>query len=365
MERRRFLQAGIFSLAALTAGRSLAASKAIGPSGFFAPPRGDVRIVLISDLNSEYGSLAYEPQVIRAVSLIPSWQPDLVLCSGDMVAGQWPPLKAERIQQMWAAFDRQIAAPLRRARLPFGITVGNHDASCERAIRGGFLYKKERDLASAYWNDPAHATGVHFVDRADFPFYYTFTANNIFYLAWDASCAHIPSEQLAWAEKSLASPAAQNARLRIVIGHLPLYAVAVDRETPGEYLENGEALRSMLERYRVHTYISGHDHAYYPSHRGKLQLLQTGALGSGPRPLLEGALRPWHPLTVIDIDLASQNTVYTTYDMATGKVFDVHQLPRTLMSPTGLLLRRDIEWQNLSADEQGACLKRFGEKGCR
>src|SRR5689334_8743868 len=61
---------------------------AMAPKGLFAPPRGDVRIVVISDLNSQYGSTSYEPEVDQALALIPDWQPDLVLGGGDMVAGQ-------------------------------------------------------------------------------------------------------------------------------------------------------------------------------------------------------------------------------------------------------------------------------------
>lgn len=348
----------------LLGGAALAQTPGVGPEGVYAPPRGDVRIVVISDLNSEYRALTYESQVYRAISLIPAWKPDIVLCGGDMVAGQDPFLKRPRIQQMWQAFDRYIAAPLRKAGLPFGFTLGNHDASGAQAIRGGFLYKQERELAAAYWNDPIHSSGVQFVDRAGFPFYYSFAQNDIFYLVWDASTSRIPPDQRAWAEKALASPAARNAKLRIAIGHLPLYAVASGRDEPGEILDDADELRSLLERYNVHTYISGHHHAYYPAHRGKLQLLHAGALGAGPRVLIDGALRPWHPLTVIDIDLKTRTTTYTTYDMATLKVFDIKQLPKLLVGPNGMALRRDVEWKDLEAAEQAECIKKVGAKGC-
>jgi len=53
-------------------------NKASAPEGLFAP-RGDVRIVVINDLNSQYGSTSYEPEVARAITLIPDWQPDLVV----------------------------------------------------------------------------------------------------------------------------------------------------------------------------------------------------------------------------------------------------------------------------------------------
>jgi hypothetical protein len=51
--------------------------------------------------------------------------------------------------------------------------------------------------------------------------------------------------------------------------------VAEGRDRPGEVMNDADALRQLLERYDVHTYISGHHHAYYPGHRGNLQLLHT------------------------------------------------------------------------------------------
>jgi 3',5'-cyclic AMP phosphodiesterase CpdA len=317
--------------------------------------------VVISDLNGLYGSVDYDPEVDRAIRLIPHFQPDIVLGGGDMVAGQDPRLSEERIRAMWAAFDQHVAAPLRAAQLPYGFTLGNHDASCARNARGGFLFQKERDLAREFWNDPAHDPGLNFVDRGDFPFYYTFEKDGVFYLVWDASCNFIPSEQMAWAEAALASERAQQAKLRIVIGHLPLYAVAVGRDHPGEVLLDAEAKRALLERYRVHVYISGHHHAYYPGYKGQLQLLHCGALGSGPRPLLGSPLPPRKTLTLIDIDFASPEiTHYTTYDMRDLSVIDQAQLPRFLTSHNGLVLRRDVRWDSLTPEEIAICRARLG-----
>lgn len=321
-----------------------------GPDGLFNPPRGAVRLAVISDLNSAYGSTDYEPEVDKAMTLLPFWQPDMVLCSGDMVAGQSPSLTPAEIRAMWAAFDQHVAAPLRQAALPFGFTIGNHDASGALAIGGQFLFQQERDLAQEYWEQPEHSSGVQFVDRYEFPFYYSFTDNDIFFLAWDGSASHIPPEKLAWVENALSSEAAQQAKLRILLGHLPLYAVAVGRDEPGEVLENADQLRTMLERYNVHTYISGHDHAYYPAHKGNLQLLHTGILGSGPRPLLGSDRPPQKTITIVDVNFDSAElTTYTTYDMQTLQLIQVDQLPRSLTSHNGIVLRRDVEMDELSA----------------
>lgn len=316
------------------------------------PRRGDVRIIVISDLNSRYGSTDYEPEVDQAIALLPTWQPDLVLCGGDMVAGQQTTLSEAQIRAMWAGFDRHVAAPLRRLRIPYGFTLGNHDASGARTRDGQFIFGRDRTLAAAYWNDQRHSPGLDFVDRAGFPFYYSFQQKEIFYLVWDASTAQIPREQIAWAERSLTSPAAQAAKLRIAIGHLPLYAIAVGRDEPGEFLNNAEQLRSLLERHRVHTYISGHHHAYYPGHVGRLQTLHAGILGSGMRPLLNGNLRPTKTLTVIDVDFAAADTTYTTYDMRTLQLFDQQTLPKLIAGPNGKVLRRDVAWNELTPAER-------------
>ena len=329
-----------------------AAKAAIGPKGLFAPVRGDVRLAVISDLNSSYGSTTYEAEVLKAIELIPAWQPDIVLGGGDMVAGQSPSLTRPEIEAMWDGFERHIGGPLRKTGLPFGFTIGNHDASAALSVGGKPLFFNDRDLASTYWNAANRTPNLQFVDRAKFPFNYTFQHKDIFYLVWDASTSRMPPEQIAWAEKALASNTAQAAKMRIAIGHLPLYAVSVGREDPGEVLFPAQQLANLLERYRVHIYISGHDHAYYPAHHGKLELLHASALGSGPRQLLNSSLPPYKTLSIVDVDLASESTVYTTYNMTTMQVVDHKTLPRLIMGPTGRALRLGVQESDLTAEER-------------
>jgi Icc-related predicted phosphoesterase len=321
------------------------------PKGLTATVRGDVRIVVISDLNSQYGSTTYEKEVDQAIAFIPDWQPDLVLCGGDMVAGQKTSLSSEQISAMWEGFDQHIAAPLRQAKIPLGFTIGNHDGS-GAIVQGKMRFQKDRDLASNYWNNPRHNPGLIFVDKAKFPFYYSFSQNNIFYLVWDASTDRLSEEQLSWVEKSLASAAAQSAKMRIAIGHLPLYAVAIGRNTAGNVLANPDKLRTLLEKHHVHTYISGHHHAYFPGKRGELELLQTGALGSGPRKLINSQQQPFKTLTVVDINLNSESTIYTTYNMNNLSVVDSQTLPRIVVGYNGWVLRRDVSWEELTPQEQ-------------
>lgn len=324
------------------------------PKGFSAPPKGDVRIAVISDLNSQYGATDYEPEVHQAIALLPAWQPDLVLCGGDMVAGQSNRLSDAQVRAMWDGFDRAIGAPLRQAKLPLGFTVGNHDGSGALGVEGRLTFARDRQLAQSYWLK--HPPVLNWIDRRQFPFNYSFVQNGIFFLVWDASTALMPAQQWAWVEKSLASAPAQQARLRIVLGHLPLYAVAVGRDKPGEYLADAPQLQALLERYRVHTYISGHNHAYYPGHRGKLQFLQTGALGSGPRRWLGSALSPRKTLTLVDVWETNGNIRYTTFDLTHQTVFDPKLLPRMMTAPNGSILRQDIEPAALTPAERAQFL---------
>ena len=310
---------------------------AVAPPGLSAPVRGDTRLVIISDLNSQYGSISYESEVKQAIALIPGWKPDLVLCGGDMIAGQKRSLTKTQIKTMWSAFDANISNPLRQSNIPFGFTMGNHDGS-GAVYQGKYTFASERELASNYWNEPINDPGLNFIDRAKFPFYYSFVQNYIFYLVLDASTHIISSEQLTWIKKSLASSVAQKAKLRMVIGHLPLYPVAVGRNNVGNFLSDGETLQSVLENYKVHTYISGHHHAYYPGKKGKLELLHSGSLGVGPRKLLASNITSSKTLTVVDINLNYQTTTYTTYDMKTLEVIDIKKLPKFI----GKVWRRDL-----------------------
>jgi hypothetical protein len=326
----------VAALAALLLGAS-----APGPGD---PPRGDLRVVVVSDLNGAYGATAYAPEVHRAVELIRGrWRPDLVLAAGDLVAGQKPALTDAEVRAMWAAFDSAVARPLREAGIPFGFTLGNHDGSAYPA------HRRDRALAVAHWRAPERRTGVAFADSAHFPVYYSFTAGGLFVLVWDASFAGTAGElpMLEWARAQLASPAARSARHRLVLGHLPLHAVAEGRDRPGEVLDEPDSLRALLERHGVGTYVSGHHHAYYPGRRGALELLHSGALGGGPRPLLGDSVPSPRTVTLLDFHFAADSVAYTTWALdphAPGGLRRVRteSLPPLLRGTRGHVVRRDL-----------------------
>ncbi|MEN9204498.1 MAG: metallophosphoesterase [Thermostichales cyanobacterium DRC_bins_46] len=329
------------------------------------PPRGDVRLLVVSDLNDSYGMTDYPPEVKQGIALIPFWQPDLILISGDMVAGQNLTLSLTQLQAMWQGFDTHIMTYLKSYGIPFAFTIGNHDASSARNQKGEFIFSLERKIAAQYWQNPSHDLGVQYVDRKDFPFYYTFLDHDIFYLVWDGSSSYIPPDKQAWVEQALASPVAQGAKMRILIGHLPLYAVAQGRDRPGEVMDQAETWRALLERYRVHTYISGHHHAYYPGQRGKLDLLHMGILGAGPRFLLTGLrIGNGKSLTIVDIWFGDPpQTVYHTYQIPSLREIQLEELPRFLLGHNGLVRRRDVA--SLSPEEMSRCLQSLSAAQCQ
>ncbi len=88
-----------------------------------------LKICVISDLNSSYGSTNYADEVKSVIGRLNEIKPDLILCAGDMVAGQKSSLTEDNINGMWSSFKNTVLNPISSLKIPFGFTVGNHDAS--------------------------------------------------------------------------------------------------------------------------------------------------------------------------------------------------------------------------------------------
>lgn len=338
--RTALLGSMCLAVAACAAGTSRAAS-----ADDAEPDRaqaGSFRVAVISDLNGPYGSTTYGEEVGRGVALIRDrWKPDLVLVAGDLIAGQRPALPDSIVRSMWAAFDRVVAAPLRTAGIPFGFALGNHDASAYPD------HSRDRAFAIEHWRATGRHPRVSFVDSLHFPLYYSFREGPLFVVAWDATWEGTLSDttMMVWLRAQLESPAARAAPFRIVLGHLPLYAVAEGRDRPGEVLAEPDSLRAILEAYDVHMYISGHHHAYYPGRRGALELLHSGALGDGPRPLLGTAAPSPRTVTLLDFDAAAGSVEYRTFALdgaAALRVVPAASLPPVIRGHNGCVVRRDL-----------------------
>lgn len=307
---------------------------------------GPLRALVISDLNGAYGSVGYSAEVIAALATaLRELRPDVVILPGDMVAGQSVDLPDERVREMWAAFDSAIAAPLRAAGIPLLAAFGNHDAS------GYPAHARDRRLAVEHWRA---APGVvpPLVDSTAFPLRYSARLEDLFVVVWDATRQESgqDADLLGWLRGALTSPPALAARHRVVVGHLPLYPIAVGRDRLGEYLLQGDSLRRELERLGATMFISGHHHAFFPGRRGDLVLLHAGALGSGPRPLVGHDYAPVGALAVVDF--LADGARISGYEVAPDgalRPIGLDTLPAAICSGPHRVMRVDV------ADNPSAC----------
>ena len=231
-------------------------------------------IAVISDLNGSYGTIGYGRPVLDAVAMIIAKKPDLVIVSGDMVAGQRrsPKLTTAELQQMWAGFERDVAGPLRAASIPVVAVAGNHDAS---AYPG---YQAERSAfkaASASWKPE-----LPFLDDREWPFVFATKIDDVLVIGLDVTVPGLPAPpQLDWLRDMLARQKGKN-RAILVVGHLPYAAITQGRE--GDIIGD-PAFQDVLQTGDVTAYLSGHHHAFAVTTRGDVRHIAQGALGSGPR----------------------------------------------------------------------------------
>ncbi|SBO41898.1 metallophosphoesterase [Cyanobium sp. NIES-981] len=298
-----------------------------------------LRLALISDLNSSYGSTTYVPQVQRGVDLLQSLAPELVICAGDMVAGQKAGLSTGQLDAMWRSFGQQVLDPLVGRGIGFVPAMGNHDASSSRS-QGQYVFALDRQRAERFWLAQRPRLGLNLLSAEAFPFRYSLLHGDVFLLVLDASSAFLGADQKRWAQQQLASAAARQARLRLVIGHLPLYAVSQGRDRPGEVLDRPGELLQLMEQGRVNLYVSGHHHAYFPSRVGRLNLLSLGAMGSGPRRLLQSGQSQGQTLTLLELPSGGRELIETTYSLSSLAPLDPATLPRQLQPSAGPSLPR-------------------------
>ncbi len=298
-------------------------------------PNKSLKILLISDLNDSYGSVTYSSEVHDMAGRISGIQPDMILCAGDMVAGQKASLSREQINAMWRGFDSSILEPIYQLQIPFGFTIGNHDASPG--------YANDRAAATAFWQSNKSRTHLNFVDDAYFPYYFSYTKNNIFFISWDASAAAIPFTIKEWMQQQLSSRLAKKARARIVLGHLPLYAIVAAKNKPGEVINDADEMLAFLKQHKVDIYISGHQHAYFPATKNNITLLHSGCLGGGPRPLLGHDASPQKAYAILEINRKRKKRKVTIkgVNAVLHQAIPLKQLPEVITGFNGAVNRID------------------------
>ena len=318
----------------------LAIGLGLGPT---VPPtrsatRQKLRIGLISDLNGSYGSTSYITSVHRGLRQLIALRPDLVVCAGDMIAGQKHGLQDTQLDAMWAGFASSVLQPLQSARIPLLPALGNHDAAPD--------FPADRAAVRRFWSPLRPQIRLPFVDASQFPFRYTVLHQGVFWLIWDASSAQISDDGLTWARQQLASSAAAMADVRFVVGHLPMIGISQGKDRPGEILNRWTVLNDLMEAANVQAYISGHHHAWYSSRLGQIDLIQLGALGSGPRQLLQGRLPAQQTYTLLEIDREQHAITETTYLVSTRQPQPWSAIPPSLLTRRGVL-RRNLDKRSL------------------
>lgn len=293
----------------------------------------NLKILLISDLNDSYGSVGYSKEVHDVVKRVKDIQPDIILCGGDMVAGQKASLTASRLDSMWLAFDQSVLTPINQLGIPFGFTMGNHDASPS--------YHLDRTVASSFWKMNKHKANLTYVDDTHFPYYFSYIKNNVFFISWDASSSVIPAEVKAWMKEQLATSAATKSRARIVLGHLPLYAIVAAKNKKGEVLNDADETLNFLKENNVDMYISGHQHAYYPATKEQITLLHAGCLGGGPREILGHPVKATKAYAVLELPRQKgiENIKITGFEPASHRHIILESLPDSVEGFNGRVFK--------------------------
>lgn len=318
----------------------LSLALAAWPAGSLAA----LRVAVISDLNGSYGSTRYEPAVPAAVQRLLELKPDLVISTGDMVAGQrlHPPLGSGAVTAMWSSFHATVSEPLARARIPLAVTPGNHDASAYEA------FALERESFRREWL--ARKPAVRFVDDAGYPFRYAFSAGDALFIALDVTrVGAVDADQKRWLKQLLGREGARF-RHRVVFSHLPVYPFTRGRETE---VSADHELERLLRKHGVEMYLSGHHHAFYPGYRNGIRFVSQACLGAGPRPLLGTTVRSERAITLLEIADDGRLAVRALAAPEFRREIARSRLPRSITTRYGTLIRDDLQ---ATAGTEGAHL---------
>jgi hypothetical protein len=325
LTRRRLLQGGTgLGLWLALGGRATRAA---------VPPRGALRVVVLSDLNGAYGSTEYDTRVDEGVARVIALQPDLVLCTGDMVAAQRPkPLTRTELGAMWASFHAHVSDPLAHASLPFAVTPGNHDAAL------GANFALDRAVYREQWLP--RRPKLDLLPGSRWPFGYAFVLGDVFFASLDVTfTGPMPEPERRWLQALLASPAAALARARVLFSHVPLWSFAVGREH--ERLAD-RSLERIVRDGRVDLYLSGHHHAFYPGVKDGVRYVGQGCLGAGPRPLIGTRERTPRSVTLLDFERDGGLRLEALAGPAFDAPIDRLTLPPRIVTPEATLVRDDL-----------------------
>lgn len=250
-----------------------------------------LKVAVISDLNGNYGSAVYDQPVHEAVKKLTALKPDVVLATGDLVAGQSTKLSKKQVLDMWDGFHQAVTTPLETAGLPFAVTPGNHDAS-------QYLpYSDERKEFVTQMG--LHKPALIYVSEEFYPLRYAFVMGDALFISLDATIdLAMDQTQMLWLDKVLSENA--TFPVKIIYGHFPIVPFAQQREK--DYLKNYVDIETLFKKHDVTLYLSGHHHAFYPGKRDKLRVVSSSCLGGGQRKLIGDSVTSPQSMLWIEID---------------------------------------------------------------
>ena len=292
-----------------------------------------IRIAVISDLNESYGSTQYRSHVTKAIQRIIQLKPDLVLSTGDMVAGQQlhPLLGRPKLEAMWKSFHQSVSSPLANADIPLAVTPGNHDASAYAS------FTLEREIYNEQWQ--ARKPKLNYINDDHYPYYYAFSAGDTLFVSLDATrVGHLPVEQKVWLDK-LMTAHGQQYKQRVVFGHVPLWPFAVGRE---QDILGDHELESLLQQGSVDIFLNGHHHAYYPGHKNGISYISQACLGAGPRSLLGTDKKSKRSITIINFKPDGSYSIEALQAPEFTTFVTIENLPPRIKTKWSEIIRHDL-----------------------
>jgi hypothetical protein len=294
------------------------------------------RVAIISDMNNSYGSTTYGKEVSRAITKLKEINPDLVLSTGDMVAGQKAGLD---YQAMWNSFHEIVTLPLANANIPFAVTVGNHDGS------GYPKFKNEREIFSHEWTK--YKPKLVFSSDEHYPLFYSFELGDILFLSIDSTMVGpLALLQLNFLDSELSRHADKT--FKVIFTHVPMFQF--NQSGPNESFFD-QILFGLLQKHGVQLYLTGHHHAYYPGFYQGMHFVSQACLGAGAEKLIGMATPSPRSMTMIDF-YEDHFQIYALEAPDFEKVINHNQLPPKIVSKNLSLILKDHFVKILSEEKK-------------